>query len=115
MKRALILAAALALGACDQAQTLPSARNSDGHIVLPPLCTPAALAEINVQVTKVPRSSPLLHPSGLDADGRWIRLGSTSIILVRDDLAGWVFEDTVQHEKCHELHFRSTGSPVFHR
>ncbi len=111
MKRALLLA--LALGGCSAGpQTLPSARNSDGRIVLPPLCRDVAeLKAYPVTVHRVPRSDPILHPGSIDADGRWF----PGVIYVRADLVGWAAEDTELHERAHQCMFVKTGNPQFHR
>ncbi len=110
MKRALLLA--LALGGCSPSpQILPSSRNADGTVYLSPDCR-AHLSEVRslpVVVEKVPRSNVLL--SSVNADGRWF----PGKVLIREDLVGWVADDTLLHEKCHHWTFLKTGNPQFHR
>lgn len=113
MRRLLILVA-LAIGACaEQPPGLHADRNADGTVYLAPWCQDrASLRALKVSVLRVPRDNAALHPHGIDADGRWLIPG---VIVVRDDLRGWVAEDVEDHERCHELTYRLTGSPVFHR
>ncbi len=110
--RLLALLPTIALVGCGQPQALHSDRNSDGTAYLAPWCQDRAqLRALQVPVTKVTRDNPILHPRGQQADGVWF----ARMIFIREDLQGWIAEDVEDHERCHELTFLRTGSPVFHR
>ena len=94
---------------------LPAARDRDGHFILPPQCGPAELAKVDVPVRYIPRSTPILHGPEGPRDGVWVRVAGVSYIFIRDDLIGWAKAGAEAHEKCHQVRFETTGSPVFHR
>ncbi len=100
----LICALPWLLGACTSDPALPAARDQAGRIVLPPECSPTALAAVSATIVKVPYGSPLLHWDWGSADGKAMPDGhGGGLIIIRDDLAPWYYEDVRRHEACHCL------------
>lgn len=133
-----VLAAALALGACDQPQLAHPDHNtvyalSDGgifHIGTPQAYVvsnsvyidPRCLAHIDevraigVPVREMPAGSFfLVSPDGQDRDGVYIGAGIKPAIQIRAGRFGWYREELVLHEKCHAYLHKTTGNPQFHR
>lgn len=107
MKRALILAAALALGACS---TMADTSHDLAGNVYPSDCPasivsdPGLLSLIDVQRRHIAGTL------GTATRG----LGGRFTVTLNPSLSGDALAETTRHEFCHVEHWRKTGNPDWH-
>ena len=106
MRRA-ALALALLLAGCATGEPLQDfAGNS-----YPPACR-GNLSDIQTPIAFVPGASLQWRAShGATVRGMWM----PGLIQIDNSLAGWLRDDVIRHERCHERIYELTGSPNWHK
>jgi hypothetical protein len=78
----------------------------------PPQCSPQALADLHMTV--VPVTQAFLDKA-TKADGRYGVYMPSGAAGVRKDLTGALRQGVIDHEKCHAIMKKLTGSPEWHK
>jgi hypothetical protein len=77
---------------------------------MPPECQ-RDLSWVDTPVRFVPMERA---PDGPRIMGLWLNGGESRTILIDETLTGWRRDETIHHERCHEVMFRLTGSAKWH-
>lgn len=80
--------------------------------IYPPQCSPAALAAVNIPIVRVTQEFLDKATKARNRVGVYLPTGAMAI---RKDITGPLLQGIIDHEACHYLMKKLTGSPEWHR